>query len=208
MTQLPLFPLGLVLFPGFPLPLHIFEERYRVMVKRCIAEDLPFGVVYQRGEHYEMTGCSAVVHRVLKEYDDGRMDIVTVGRDRFAIEAVDDSDLYLKASIRYLEDTNDASGQELTTSAVDAVLRYAYYAEMEIDRDGLRELDVRELSYLVSGLDGLGMQTKQRLLETDNHAERLQSSVAALEEITEQLIVLARLKKAIGEDVDFSILNN
>jgi Lon protease-like protein len=208
MTHLPLFPLNLVLFPNFPLPLHIFEERYRLMIRRCMEEAVPFGVVCQHGEHYERIGCTALVDHVLKEYEDGRMDIVTVGRERFAIENVDESELYLQASVQLLEEPDEPDDEQLMTKAVDGLLRYAYYAEMEIDRAGLRELDARELSYLLSGLDSLGLQTKQLLLETDSHTERLQRSVAAIQEVTEQLLVIAQLKKAIGTDVDLSSLNN
>jgi Lon protease-like protein len=208
MTHLPLFPLNLVLFPDFPLPLHVFEERYRVMIRRCIDEDIPFGVVCQHGERYEKVGCTAVVDHVLKEYEDGRMDIMTVGRERFAIEKVDDSDLYLSATVELLSEPDEPDDEELEKKAVDALLRYAYYAEMEVDREGLRELRSRGLSYLLSGIDTLGLQTKQQLLEVDSHTERLRRSVAALQEVTEQLVLLAQLKQAIGTDVDLSSLNN
>ena len=208
MTQLPLFPLSLVLFPNFPLPLHIFEERYRVMIRRCIDEGIPFGVVCQHGERYEKVGCTAVVDQVLKEYDDGRMDILTVGRERFSIQKVDEGDLYLSATVQLLSEPDEPDDQALTKEAVDALLRYAYYAEMEVDREGLRDLRARELSFLLSGIDTLGLETKQELLEIDSHTERLRRSVGALQQVTEQLVLLAQLKKAIGSDVDLSSLNN
>jgi Lon protease-like protein len=208
MTQLPLFPLHLVLFPNFPLPLHVFEERYRVMIRRCIEASEPFGVVCQHGERYETVGCTAVVDRVLKEYDDGRMDIVTVGRERFAIDSVNDAGIYLEATVNYLEDPDEPEDQELLTKAIDALLRYAYHTEMDVDRDGLRELSTRDLSYLISGVDTLGVQTKQELLEMDSSTGRLRKSVDALEQVTEQLILLAQLQKTLGEDVDINSLTN
>ncbi|MEE8440898.1 MAG: LON peptidase substrate-binding domain-containing protein [Spirochaetia bacterium] len=211
MTQLPLFPLNAVLFPNTPLPLHIFEQRYRLLVARCVAEKLPFGVVYHRGEKMEQIGCSAQVDRVLKRYDDGRLDIVTVGRRRFAIESVDTSRPYLQAFVRFLdesEEDEESADANLTTAAMDAVLRYAYYAEKEIDRDALRKLSVTELSFLVAGIDEMGLETKQHLLELDSAVSRLEESVEALEQVTEQLLTLMSLKKAIGDDVDMGGMKN
>lgn len=211
MTQLPLFPLNAVLFPNTPLPLHIFEERYRSLVDRCIAEKLAFGVVYHRGERMEQIGCSAQIDRVIKTYDDGRLDIVTVGRRRFAIESVDTSQPYLQALVRFLDENEDGDGSteiDLATAAIDAVLRYAYYAELEIDRDGIRELTVTELSFLIAGIDEMGLETKQHLLEVDSSIGRLQESVEALEQVTKQLATLMSLKKAMGDDVDIGSMIN
>src|SRR5947209_9382030 len=75
---LALFPLDLVLLPGIPLPLHVFEPRYREMIGECISGKLPFGVVRAKEEEgIAEVGCTADILTVTKEYDDGRMDIVT-----------------------------------------------------------------------------------------------------------------------------------
>jgi len=211
MTQLPLFPLNAVLFPNTALPLHIFEERYRLLVAKCIEKKLPFGVVYHRGEKMEQIGCSAQVDRILKRYDDGRLDIVTVGKRRFAIESVDSSQPYLQALVRFLDESEageDSADTDLATAAMDAVLRYAYYAEKEIDRDALRELTVTELSFLVAGIDEMGLETQQHLLEVDDAVSRLEESVEALEQVTQQLVSLMSLKKATGNDVDMGSMKN
>ena len=211
MTRLPLFPLNAVLFPNTPLPLHIFEERYRLLVARCIAGKLPFGVVYHRGEKMEQIGCSAQVDRVLKRYDDGRLDIVTVGRRRFSIESVDTSRPYLQALVHFLdesEESEDTADTNLATAAIDAMLRYIYYAEKEIDRDALQELTVTELSFLIAGIDEMGLETKQHLLEVDSPVSRLEESVEALEQVTQQLVSLMSLRKATGNDVDMGSMKN
>ncbi len=96
MTELPLFPLHSVLCPGIALPLHIFEERYRLVVARCIERSAPFGVVLIRagrevGElegHVADVGTTAAI-RQAGRYSDGRLDIVTVGERRFRIERVE-----------------------------------------------------------------------------------------------------------------------
>lgn len=102
--KIPLFPLDTVLFPGVPLPLHIFEDRYREMIRTCIAGRAPFGVVRARREGLAVIGCTAVVVRVLHQYPDGRSDILTQGVERFEIEQLDDSYSYLQAEVDLLPD--------------------------------------------------------------------------------------------------------
>jgi Lon protease-like protein len=95
-TEIPLFPLRSVLCPGVALPLHIFEERYRLMVGRCLERDEPFGVVLVRegsevgpiGDHIAHVGTTAVIRRAGR-YPDGRYDILTVGAQRFVLRSVD-----------------------------------------------------------------------------------------------------------------------
>jgi Lon protease-like protein len=211
MTHLPLFPLNVVLFPHSPLPLHIFEERYRLLIARCIEQEEPFGVVYQRGETIEQIGCTARIEQVLKRYDDGRLDIITVGSQRFSIESVDTTEPYLQGLVRFLDESEADSpgpGDDLTTRAMDSLLRYAYYAEREIDRDALKELSVGDLSFLIAGVDEMGLESKQRLLEVDASTTRLEKAIEALETVTGQLMAIMRLRKIVGDDVDMGSLKN
>src|ERR1700740_1133249 len=79
---LPLFPLQVVLLPGAELPLHIFEDRYKEMIGEVIRDRLEFGVVLASEKGIVNTGCSATVDKVLRQYPDGRMDILSRGRRR------------------------------------------------------------------------------------------------------------------------------
>ena len=103
-TRLPLFPLGLVLIPEIALPLHIFEERYKLMINRCIDTDTPVGVIYFDGTRMKEIGCSARVLEILRRYDDGRLDILTRGEDRFIIRQVLDRKPYLEADVVFFDD--------------------------------------------------------------------------------------------------------
>ncbi len=102
--KIPLFPLDIVLFPGVPLPLHIFEERYREMIAECIAASAAFGVVRAQREGLAVVGCTAEIVRTLYDYPDGRKDILTQGAERFEIEQLDDSRSFLQAEIDLLPD--------------------------------------------------------------------------------------------------------
>ena len=88
---IPLFPLGVVLLPQMELPLHIFEERYKVMINECLEQDRNFGVVHYVGTDIRTMGCTAKILDVIKQYEDGRMDIVTRGKTRFVIKDMDQS---------------------------------------------------------------------------------------------------------------------
>src|SRR6266481_4942411 len=96
---LPLFPLEVVLLPGATLPLHIFEERYKLMIGEALEGRSEFGIVLAKGRSLANLGCSAEVEKVVKRYEDGRLDILTAGRRRFEILFLDDQKPYLQAAV-------------------------------------------------------------------------------------------------------------
>src|SRR2546422_5553189 len=104
-----LFPLDVVLFPEIMLPLHIFEERYKEMIGECILEKTPFGILYAHDGSVEEIGCLAQITKVLKKYNDGRMDILTLGRQRFQVMYFDNEKSYLRGMIEPYVDSEAAS---------------------------------------------------------------------------------------------------
>ncbi len=105
---LPLFPLDMVLFPRTPVELHIFEERYKEMIGEAIRDHSEFGIVYLCDKGLMNTGCTAVVDRVVEKYDDGRMDIVAVGRRRFEIRELDQERAFLRGDVEFFDDEPEA----------------------------------------------------------------------------------------------------
>src|ERR1700687_1485346 len=101
---LPLFPLDVVLLPGTPLPLHIFEPRYKEMIGECLANNAPFGVVRALEEGLAEVGCSAEIVSVTKEYPDGRMDLVAEGRKRFEVLELNRERSFLQAEVLLVQD--------------------------------------------------------------------------------------------------------
>ena len=150
-TELPLFPLHTVLCPGVALPLHVFEERYRLLVEHCIEHDEPFGVVLirngrevgpLRGE-LAAVGTTALIRQV-GQYPDGRFDIVTIGGSRFRIEAVDrEREPYLVGRVEMLpEPIGDAViARRLATRVSERFLRYLELVQPDED-DGSPEIEV------------------------------------------------------------------
>jgi Lon protease-like protein len=101
---LPLFPLQVVLLPGSPLPLHIFEDRYKEMIGEVLRDKLEFGVVLASEKGIVNTGCTATVDRVLREYPDGRLDILARGRRRFEILLLNDERSFLRGAVEFFDD--------------------------------------------------------------------------------------------------------
>jgi len=102
--KISLFPLDVVLFPGAVLPLHIFEERYKEMIGECLAAHSSFGVVRAQQEGLSVIGCAARILRVTHRYDDGRLDILCQGANRFEIENLDNSRSFLQAEVDFFGD--------------------------------------------------------------------------------------------------------
>src|SRR5215467_5196296 len=110
--RIPLFPLNVVLLPGASLPLHIFEPRYKEMVKECLEEKSEFGmllalpkvVLGEQKSQLAKVGCTAEILEVVKRYPDGRMDIVTVGRAPFRVVEVFSENPLWEGHVDYLED--------------------------------------------------------------------------------------------------------
>ena len=126
--RIPLFPLDVVLLPRKSLPLHIFEPRYKLMIGNAVEQDAPFGVVrglqveppavsstrLPKGDAIARVGCTARVVRVIKTYDDGRMDIATVGERVFRIREVHDDKAYLEATVDIEADDMQPGPPEVT----------------------------------------------------------------------------------------------
>ncbi|MEO0557778.1 MAG: LON peptidase substrate-binding domain-containing protein [Bacteroidota bacterium] len=169
---LPLFPLGLVLFPGEPVPLHIFEPRYREMVKVCLDEDGPFGIVYAHEEGLATIGCTARIHRVVQRYEDGRLDIVAVGEDRFQLEGVNRDLSYLTAEVTWIDEPEPDVSDEAVRQTV--ITRHMKLLELAGGTPRPEIYDASHaISFIVGRNAGLDLADKQEVLEMTREEERL-----------------------------------
>lgn len=199
--KIPLFPLGVVLLPEMMLPLHIFEERYKTMIKACLKEEKEFGIVYYDGSDIKSTGCTAIITQVTRRYSDGRMDIMTRGHLRFHINDVYEEKEYMEADVSYLEDMdiNELNispsllmkAQELIEKIVKLTERSSTALSPDIS-------DPMKLSFIIAGIEAFSYEEKQGFLEMDSTAERLEKGVEALEQIIERIKINAEIRKIIG----------
>lgn len=177
---LPLFPLDLVLLPGVPLPLHVFEPRYKEMIAECLDEKKPFGVVRASSNGVAEIGCTAEIVEVTKRYDDGRMDILTRGVERFEVLQVHEKRSFLEAEFTVIEDEPGAPSSQLVEQAVRLHAEIAKLAGS--DADGPEE-GAEHLSFLLAGSLPLDLDFKQNLLTTLSEPKRLQAVISYLEAV-------------------------
>jgi Lon protease-like protein len=170
--KVPLFPLDVVLFPGACLPLHIFEERYKEMIGECLRERSGFGVVRAQREGLAVIGCMAKIARVLHEYEDGRLDILCDGGDRFEIEQLDNSRDFLQAEVDFFTD----DGAESTRQAREECLAL-HFEVLELAGVGHQPAYINldtPIAFQLAWALPADLGFKQQLLNARSDAERTQ----------------------------------
>lgn len=200
--MLPLFPLGAVLYPGMILPLHIFEDRYRQLVRDLLDGPEPrrFGVIaIRKGRETGVDGISALYQigctatlREVAEQEDGRYHLVAVGTQRFRLASLDDSQPYLQGEVELLdEEVGDEAGAGLAAQAVRRGFRG--YVDTLASRESVEVIvpDLPDeplmLSYLVAASMILDLSVRQGLLAEPDAERRLGAERALLARETTML---------------------
>ena len=192
MEEIGLFPLGIVLLPTERVPLHIFEPRYRELIGECLEEDGEFGLIYADEEGVREIGTLARVSEVLERFDDGRLNVVVEGGERFRVERLTRGRSFLTAVVEPLEDDPSDIDEETIARAVGAFRALAALAGAETDPPD--ETSPR-LSYELAAQVELAPAATQDLLESRSEQERL-VLVAELLDLARQALIAAR---ALGE---------
>jgi Lon protease-like protein len=177
-TELGLFPLGLVLLPGERMPLHIFEPRYKELIGECLAEQRPFGIVLADDSGLHEVGTEASVIEVLERFDDGRLNIVVEGGDRFRVVELTSGRAFQTGEVEEVADEDVAFDQG------DAERALGLFQELrELVGSDVEEPEQGEpaLSYALASRVDFGLNPKQRLLELTSEAERLTLVIELLE---------------------------
>ena len=201
LQTIPLFPLGVVIVPGMPLPLHIFEDRYKLMISECLAQNQPFGIVLFDGKYMRTVGCTARVVEVIKYYSDGRMDILTNGERRFVVQKVINEKSYLEAHVNYFDDIDKPNPDELQHSIED--IRDFLNELHEMDQSPLSfksvsRLSPQELSFVIASLEGFTPAERQKFIEMTSTAERLDRGARALSKLVQRSRLTIEITGIIG----------
>lgn len=187
-TRIPLFPLDVVLFPGAPLPLHIFEPRYKLMIRRCLNMKLQFGVILSQKNGLATVGCTAAIVSVVKQYPDGKMDILTRGDMPFQVKEVFDEKPYFEAAIEcFTESTesNPAASKELE-ELYEQSHWLLFGRGPEVPRATVRV----SRAYAMASTLPLPLEQKQLLLENRDELGRQSQLLEQLKEWLPQLVYL------------------
>lgn len=184
--ELPIFPLELVLVPGEPLPLHIFEQRYLDMIAWCEEHDEPFVLVYADDDGMRDIGCTAEITEVLEQFPDGRSNIVTIGGIVVHIDRVHDEYSYRSALVDPVIDAPADAPLEAQEAAI------AIYTRLANELDGAAPEAPEPgtgLSYALLARVDIGHNIKQSLLEDRDEAHRLEVVTGLLTEIHRGLVL-------------------
>ena len=177
---LPLFPLQVVLLPEEILPLHIFEERYKQMINECLDHGGPFGIVLAEGNGIRNIGCAARVRNVLERFPDGRLDIMTQGKERFRILQPHQELPYLTADVEYFDDPTESEPSPDLAELIIATISDSTTGESKVT-DEIRR-DLKKLSFRAGAMLGLSLSGKQMLLESVSPDERARIILKMLKE--------------------------
>ncbi|HYN90339.1 MAG TPA: LON peptidase substrate-binding domain-containing protein [Thermoleophilaceae bacterium] len=190
--RFPLFPLGLVLLPGELVPLHIFEDRYKLMIGECLDEEREFGIIWLSDDGLKEVGCSARITRVLERFDDGRLNILVEGTDPFRLarriedlpypagdielladDAEDDKDALERARSRYADLVEQVTDSRPEPDALAQLDAYGMAATLEVAPAAKQSLlELRSESSRLEQLEGLFTEALQRIEMAERAAER------------------------------------
>jgi Lon protease-like protein len=166
----PLFPLGLVALPTELVPLHIFEERYKTMIERCLEEPSEFGIVWMAEDGLRPIGCACEIAEVVERLEDGRINLIARGTRPFRIEARQEELPYPAGTVEFLEDREEEADAELADAA------HAAYADL-VNEATDRTPDLDEIAamsaYEMAATVEFGLDAKQGLLDLRSEAARL-----------------------------------
>jgi Lon protease-like protein len=171
MSELGLFPLPLVLLPTEQVPLHIFEEKYKELIDECVEEDQAFGLVFAEGDGIHEIGTSASVLEVLTRFDDGRMNILVEGGERFRVEEITDGRSFQTGLTSPVLDDEDPADAETVEKAIELFGRLKEVTGSDVE---VPAADSPQLSYALAARVELDPEVKQALLQDTSERERLE----------------------------------
>jgi len=188
LKKLPLFPLQVVLFPHSALPLHIFEERYKVLINQCLEEGKEFGVNLIREEKVFDVGCTALVAAIQRRYKDGRMDIVVKGSRRYRLHSVDaEVAPYLVGGVSFLENITEQVDSSLASRTVRLYNSLVHLVYGDRVQQQKLQVDNSGLSFVLAQKAGMDLTQRQQLLELSSENERLQLLHSYFSEVVPKL---------------------
>jgi Lon protease-like protein len=203
-TLIPLFPLDVVLLPSMALPLHIFEPRYKVMIGLCLDEKVEFGMVLAANQSIAGVGCTAEVMRKVRDYPDGRMDIVVEGRSVFRLVEVVEEKEYYQGVVEYL--VNEPSG--VNTQQQTRIVELFEKCHMLLFGKTLGDATSVEpelFAYRLAGHLPLELQSRQTLLEIRKESERRAFLLEWMEKFLPKLAEREQIRKRAGGNGHASI---
>jgi Lon protease-like protein len=192
MEELGLFPLGIVLLPTERIPLHIFEPRYKELIGECLDDGRDFGMLFVDEDGLRRIGTRARVVTVLERFDDGRLNIIVEGRERFLLASLTEGRSFHTAAVLPLSDDEAATDAAASSKAVEAFRRVAKLAEVDIEDP---DAGSPQLSFELAARVELPVGRKQELLELRSEPARLRLVSELLADAARALVLERELRE-------------
>lgn len=207
---IPLFPLKLVVFPSSRYPLHIFEERYKKMIRWCLDNRLGFGIVATIGSSFSNIGTLVIIDEVTRTYPNGESDIVVYGQNRFIVISTHvHKDGYLVAEIETFKDSDEDANGNLISEVKDKFEEILKRAEFSLEENFWRNLDNTKFkSFKFAEKTGLSLEQQQTLLSIQNENKRLTFLLEHLEKLSTFVEETSIIKSLIMNDGFINKINN
>ncbi len=190
MDEIGLFPLGIVLLPTERVPLHVFEPRYRELIGECLETDGEFGMLYADEDGMREVGTLARVAEVLERFDDGRLNVLVEGGERFRVERITRGRSFMTAVVEPMDDGSGAVEPETSSRAAGSFRALAALAGVEADEP---DESSPQLSFELAAQVELAPDAKQQLLESLSEQERLTIVAELLDAVRHTLIATREL---------------
>ena len=202
---IPLFPLNVVLFPHQPLPLHIFEPRYKAMIRDCLDDQKDFGVLLVHQGQLFQNGTCARIENILEKYDDGRLKILTLGKRRFRVKKVIEGKPYLEGEVEFWDDDHVMSPQvEALFKQVHELLKeYAKLTGKISDHSLVENFTPYGFSFFLAEINMYSLTRQQEILEMTSAEERLTCGLKSLALLVQRLKLDRKLQKILGDRNSF-----
>lgn len=176
MQMVPIFPLDLVVVPGEPVPLHIFEPRYQQLIADCAPHDgarqyRPFGISYARKNQLHNVGCTVLVDEILHKYPSGEMDIMTYGHRRYRLLETHEDKPYLLGEVEWIEEEAVVPDPQLRASVLELYQKFLLAVEVE---DHTLDRAASQVAFEIAYRVNLEKLPKLELLEAEHENERLE----------------------------------
>jgi ATP-dependent Lon protease len=170
MSEIGLFPLGLVLLPTEQVPLHIFEPRYRELIGESLEQNEPFGIVYADEDGFRQIGTMATVTEVTQRFDDGRLNILVDGGERFRLLELTEGRTFVTARIEPVDDQHDPAEPADIERALTLFARLVELTSSEVESPAA---ETPNLSFAIAGCFDFSPDLKQELLDESSERVRL-----------------------------------
>lgn len=206
LTEIPLFPLSAVLFPNSKLPLYIFEERYKILINKCLKSSEEFGIIFYSENRLSETGCTAKVTELTSKAENGEMNIIVTGIRKFTLtEYYTIPDGYLTGKVCFTEEKSYGINETLLR---DCVINFNRLAEL-VYKGSVSLIDPEDIkwksgnnfvSFKIAEKCGINLLERQKLLEMDNENTRLEYLMNFLEKILPEIEKAGKISDIIKSD--------